>query len=87
MIIIHSDASEASASGKIWHSSCTACRWVQDGSSRPTHAIAGALEHQRRCKVVKYAPVEWVQDGLSLGIVTPHLGIDLAEKPDDWRLS
>lgn len=77
MIIIHSVRSDASATGRIWHSTCEACGWVQDGSSRPSVAIAGSIEHQRRCPLIKGATVEWHQDGSNMGTVTPRLALDL----------
>lgn len=79
MIILTSKWQDRTHSRREWSSRCEACSASSETTSRSTVAIAWSLEHQRRCRTVRGAPVRWEQDGIDVGVVTPALGIELAQ--------
>lgn len=81
MIQITSRQTETMATGREWSVLCEACGEVSDTWSRPSHAVAWSLEHQRRCKRMTGAPVTWSRDGQFMGAVTPMLVLDSTADP------
>lgn len=77
MIHIISTRSEDSPNGRMWHTTCDGCPMRSETTSRPSVAIAAALDHQRRCPIITGQAVDWFRDGVFVAEVTPTLALGL----------